>query len=51
MIDSTKANAAKLTALLGKIYGTDGAQGATGTDPQLPDPNTVITDMTPPSSP
>ena len=51
VIDSTKANAAKLTALLEKIYGTDGSQGSTGASPQLPDPNTVISDMTPPSSP
>ena len=51
VIDSTKANATKLTALLEKIYGTDGSGGSTGTAPQLPDPNTIISDMTPPSSP
>lgn len=44
-IDSTKANATKLTALLEKIYGSDNS------DPTLPDPDTVLSDMTPPSNP
>lgn len=52
VIDSTKANEAKLTALCNKIYGTDSSsQGSTGTDPTLPDPATIISDMTPASSP
>ena len=45
VIDSTKANATKLAALLLKIYGD------TNTDPTLPDPATIISDMTPPSTP
>ena len=39
VIDSTKANATKLTTLLGMIYGGDNS------DPTLPDPDTVISTM------
>ena len=39
VIDSTKATAAKLTTLLGMIYGGDNS------DPTLPDPDTVISTM------
>lgn len=41
VIDSTKATAAKLTALENKLFGTSNA------DPELPDPDTVISDMDP----
>lgn len=41
VIDSTKANETKLTALLAKIY------GGQSSDPTLPDPDTIISDMTP----
>lgn len=41
-IDSTKANATKLAALLEKIY------GGNSTDPTLPDPDTVLSDMSNP---
>lgn len=39
-IDSTKADATKLNTLLAKLYGGD------NTDPILPDPATVIADLT-----
>lgn len=39
VIDSTKANATKLTTLLGMIYGSENS------DPTLPTPNTVISTM------
>lgn len=38
-IDSTKADATALQALIDTIYGTD---GQSGTNPTLPDPDTVI---------
>lgn len=39
VIDSTKADADDLTSLLNTIYGTD---GQSGTDPSLPDPDTIL---------
>ena len=39
VIDSTKANADALTSLINTIYGTD---GVSGTDPTLPDPDTIL---------
>ena len=45
VIDSTAANAGKLTTLLGMIYGSENS------DPTLPSPDTVISTMTPPSGP
>ena len=45
VIDSTKANATKLAALEKKIYGD------TSSSPTLPTPDTIISDLTPPSSP
>ena len=41
-IDSTKADPTKLAALLAILEGTDGEGVSTGTDPMLPDPDTVI---------
>ena len=44
-VDSSKftdAAATKLQLLESKLYGTDGEGQAAGTNPQLPDPNTVI---------
>lgn len=38
-IDSTKADADALTSLLNTIYGTD---GQSGTEPSLPDPDTIL---------
>lgn len=45
VIDSTKANATKLTTLLETIY------GGTNSEPSMPTPDQVISTMTPPSSP
>ena len=42
VIDSTKADATDLASLIATIYGTDGSGGSTGTDPTLPDPDTVL---------
>lgn len=44
-IDSTKANPTKLKALEDILYGTDGAEGAEGTEARLPLPDEVITLM------
>lgn len=41
-IDSTKADETALASLIATIYGTDGSGGSTGSDPSLPDPDTVI---------
>ena len=38
-IDSTKADSTALTSLINTIYGTD---GSSGTNPTLPDPDTVL---------
>lgn len=45
VIDSRTANETKLTALIDKLYGTDGQGSGTGTDPELPDLATVISMM------
>lgn len=42
-IDSTKIDSAKLTKLENKLYGTDGGNGTTATDPELPLPDEVLT--------
>lgn len=42
VIDSTKADADALASLIATIYGTDGSGGSTGTDPTLPDPDTIL---------
>ena len=44
-IDSTKADADNLTTLINTIYGTDGSGSTAGTDPTLPDPDTVLSTM------
>ena len=41
-INSLTADATKLAALEAMLYGTDGGQGETGTDPTLPLPDTII---------
>lgn len=40
-IDSTKADKAKLATLEGILFGTDGVEGAEGTEPRLPFPDEV----------
>lgn len=46
IIDSTKVDAAKLTALENILYGTDGAgSGQTGTDPRLPLPAEIVSTL------
>ena len=42
---TTTAAQALLTALENKLYGTDGSGGSTGTDPFLPLPDTVLSDL------
>lgn len=42
-IDSTKADATKLAALEAILYGSDGTEGGTGTDPRLPLPDEIAT--------
>jgi len=44
-IDSTKANATKLAALLDTIYGRDAGDGQTALTPSLPTPDEVLTAM------
>ncbi len=42
VIDSTRCNASKLTALENTIYGTDAGDGVDATSPTLPEPDDVI---------
>lgn len=44
-IDSTKAAPADLTKLKNILYGTDDSQGQTGTDPRLPLPAEIMTEI------
>lgn len=44
-IDSTTADADNLASLIATIYGTDASGGTAGTDPTLPDPDTVLSTM------
>lgn len=44
-IDSTAATDSKLTTLLNMVYGTNGSGGGAGTDPTMPDPDTILSTM------
>ena len=47
VVDSTQVNSGKLTTLLNMIYGTDASGGSAATNPTMPDPDTVISTLTP----
>lgn len=40
--NSTELTAEKMTAIKNKLYGTDASGGGAGTDPTLPDPDTLL---------
>lgn len=42
VIDSSKVPEAKMTLILNKLYGTDGAGGSTGTEPTLLTPDQIL---------
>lgn len=42
VIDSTKADPDDLASLIATIYGTDSSGSTAGTDPSLPDPDTIL---------